>query len=374
MLWTAATPEVLYRAEADEEEEFFDAAEDSASEPDSSRQRRAPWNQPEGRLKPCGALRLLETGERMYIPVTQDVAPVTEDRQQEQSEVLVSLGTDAEGAQLRARMMGASLTSDMESFKAANPGSTLADFVRWYSPSDWVQDETDPSGQTGELSARMRIKDNLWQEAWATCKPVPARRQRRLFDETREAERLLHQLSEPAPGRLLQLLAPVIYHAAIYRLVEELEPDDLAAVGQQLGEAARRLQSAAKADWEASAYSAVGELLARCEHHVLRRRSLVLKLEGVQDKDKFVQQLIGGAEVAVPGGANGGAARHLEKMLTARQPDQGLPPPVTKEYILRVTCARPGPGSRPLAQRLRCLISDQLFRVTASLSQDTMFS
>ncbi|XP_037068586.1 rab3 GTPase-activating protein catalytic subunit-like [Pollicipes pollicipes] len=194
----------------------------------------------------------------------------------------------------------------------------------------------------------MRIKDNLWQEAWATCKPVPARRQRRLFDETREAERLLHQL-----------------------LVEELEPDDLAAVGQQLGEAARRLQSAAKADWEASAYSAVGELLARCEHHVLRRRSLVLKLEGVQDKDKFVQQLIGGAEVAVPGGANGGAARHLEKMLTARQ---GLPPPVTKEYILRVTCARPGPGSRPLAQRLRCLISDQLFRVTASLSQDTMFS
>ena len=47
----------------------------------------------------------------------QDVAPMTEDRLQEQSEVLVSLGTNTEGCQLRARMMAASLTSDMEAFK-----------------------------------------------------------------------------------------------------------------------------------------------------------------------------------------------------------------------------------------------------------------
>ena len=42
---------------------------------------------------------------------------MTEDRLQEQSEVLVSLGTNTEGCQLRARMMAASLTSDMEAFK-----------------------------------------------------------------------------------------------------------------------------------------------------------------------------------------------------------------------------------------------------------------
>ena len=51
------------------------------------------------------------------------------------------LGTSAEGANLRARMQSACLLSDMESFKAANPGAVLGDFVRWYSPRDWVEEE-----------------------------------------------------------------------------------------------------------------------------------------------------------------------------------------------------------------------------------------
>jgi hypothetical protein len=29
----------------------------------------------------------------------------------------------------------------MEAFKAANPGCTLPDFVRWHSPRDWVVGE-----------------------------------------------------------------------------------------------------------------------------------------------------------------------------------------------------------------------------------------
>lgn len=36
--------------------------------------------------------------------------------------------------------MSASLLSDMESFKAANPNGKLADFIRWYSPRDWIED------------------------------------------------------------------------------------------------------------------------------------------------------------------------------------------------------------------------------------------
>ena len=46
----------------------------------------------------------------------------------------------------------------------------------------------------------------------------------------------------------------MIYHAATYRLAEELEPADLAAVGQHLEEAVRRLHSAAKTDWDEKAY------------------------------------------------------------------------------------------------------------------------
>ena len=69
--------------------------------------------------------------------IFQDPTPLTEDMLAEQAEVMLQLGMDAEGAQMRAKMQSAALLSDMESFKAANPGSVLADFVRWHSPRDW---------------------------------------------------------------------------------------------------------------------------------------------------------------------------------------------------------------------------------------------
>ena len=81
--------------------------------------------------------------------------------------------------------------------QAANPGCTLADFVRWYSPRDWVEEEVvDEQGQQvthGQLSARMQIPGNMWVEVWHSAKAVPARRQRRLFDDTKEAEKVGYQ-------------------------------------------------------------------------------------------------------------------------------------------------------------------------------------
>ncbi len=63
---------------------------------------------------------------------------------------LFRLGTSAEGANLRARMQSACLLSDMESFKAANPGCCLSDFVRWYAPRDWLEEEViDEEGRVG---------------------------------------------------------------------------------------------------------------------------------------------------------------------------------------------------------------------------------
>ena len=52
---------------------------------------------------------------------------------------MLQLGMDAEGSAMRAKMQSAALLSDMESFKAANPGCTLGDFVRWHSPRDWEE-------------------------------------------------------------------------------------------------------------------------------------------------------------------------------------------------------------------------------------------
>ena len=45
------------------------------------------WDRPEGRDRPCGKLKLLLSGKRVYIPVTQEPAPVTEDKLEEQAEV-----------------------------------------------------------------------------------------------------------------------------------------------------------------------------------------------------------------------------------------------------------------------------------------------
>merc|ERR1712018_655240 len=100
-------------------------------------------------------------------------------------------------------MQSTSLLSDMESFKAANPGAVLCDFVRWHSPRDW---EDDTHTGKGKLSARMNAPGNLWQETWENAKPVPAKRQKRLFDDTREAEKVLQYLSTLRPSDISQLL------------------------------------------------------------------------------------------------------------------------------------------------------------------------
>lgn len=42
--------------------------------------------------------------------------------------------------------MSASLLSDMESFKAANPNGKLEDFIRWYSPRDWIEEDNAKTG------------------------------------------------------------------------------------------------------------------------------------------------------------------------------------------------------------------------------------
>ena len=59
---------------------------------------------------------------------------------QQREQMLLRLGEGQEGSMRRAELMRSSLLSDMEAFKAANPGCSLGDFVRWYSPKDWGEE------------------------------------------------------------------------------------------------------------------------------------------------------------------------------------------------------------------------------------------
>src|SRR5690606_31102389 len=155
--------------------EFYDPESSSSEEDDVKR---------EGALKRIPGVYLLKTKKPMYIPITQELPPMTEDMISQQQEVFANLGTSKEASQIRARMQSATLLSDMQSFKAANPDSVLEDFLKWYSPKDVNEDTS--------MSERMQSNDNLWKKTWEEAKPIPAHKQRKLFNPIREAELVLH--------------------------------------------------------------------------------------------------------------------------------------------------------------------------------------
>ncbi|KAL3695573.1 hypothetical protein R1sor_009649 [Riccia sorocarpa] len=162
---------------------------------------------------PAADLRMLETGEPIYSPVTQEGPILTEDLVQETEELVLRTGSVGAGC--------SHLLSDMQAFKAANPGCILEDFVRWYSPNDWTEDPysdvlatsadkenlvNTKSSPRGCLSARMRCKGNLWQELWSSARPVPAVKQSPLFDEELAGESTLDALENLAPSYFFQQL------------------------------------------------------------------------------------------------------------------------------------------------------------------------
>ena len=76
---------------------------------------------------------------------------------------------------------------------------TIEDFVRWYSPRDWIEtEEIDGEGNVQKhysLSPRMQLPDNLWIEVWQQARAIPIRKQKRLFDDGKEAEKVEQRIS-----------------------------------------------------------------------------------------------------------------------------------------------------------------------------------
>lgn len=109
-------------------------------------------------------LTMLETGEPIYTPVMQEVPLLTEDLIKETEELVLRTGSLGAGC--------SQLLSDMQAFKAANPGCILEDFVRWHSPPDWMEcdtndginetlDANDSLSGRGQLSTRMQKEGSI---------------------------------------------------------------------------------------------------------------------------------------------------------------------------------------------------------------------
>ncbi|XP_031567041.1 rab3 GTPase-activating protein catalytic subunit-like [Actinia tenebrosa] len=437
-----------------------------------------------GRLRQCGDLRLLACDEPLYIPITQEPAPMTEDMLQEHAEVLSQLGTTQEGARVRAQMQSASLLSDMEAFKAANPGCLLGDFVRWYSPNDWIpgketteeaeelkllevdveQEKQETGGKSvetpnvtdgweeeelelteeeleeeereaavdlmneakaghvpelkavnkwmeeGHLSLRMRIPGNIWAEVWHSAKPIPIRRQKRLFDETKEAEKVLHSLAALKPSEVAFHLFPVLLHAVLLK-IEGSGGNDIPAVSTLLDQVTSK---ASKLHWlfpdDLPQCEELVKEIQLAELVISRAKSLRYKFRDAVESQKKKVQMVGGEknldeflaslmekpEVTVIGAGRGPAGRVIHKLFAkqenarSEQPvlekepskqqtppsspaQQDFPRPAGREYILRTTVQRPSRSSRPSPQRIYCVLAGDEFRLAGAFTEDVIF-
>lgn len=75
----------------DTEEEFYNCEEDVANR-SSSPAKSTEAIKPEGRLKRLRGLKLLDSEEYLYVPITQPPVPKTEDELQDEADVMLKLG------------------------------------------------------------------------------------------------------------------------------------------------------------------------------------------------------------------------------------------------------------------------------------------
>uniref|UniRef100_A0A182KGJ8 Rab3 GTPase-activating protein catalytic subunit n=1 Tax=Anopheles christyi TaxID=43041 RepID=A0A182KGJ8_9DIPT len=384
------------------DEEFFDCSDDEQESGAT------------GRLSRLGKMLLVNSDDPLYIPVTQEPVPKTEDQLEDDAEVMLKLGP---GSELCTQMMSASLLSDMESFKAANPAGQLEDFIRWYSPRDWIEDEPvdeqDPFGRKGHLSARMLIPGNTWQTVWEGARPIPARRQKRLFDDTREAEKVLHFLESRTIGQIAQLTMATLFHAGVLTLTQNATPERAVVTG--CNEMIDRITAAccrlSRENWTSG--TATGNIPGRAnsqtkyeqqllaemmqlECTVTQARSLRRKLfatlssessptdeEKQSQQAKLLQGLLQSCETDLPEGATSPIAGRImglfgeAKRAASEQGEQHtggntLPDPIEKQFTLRLSgnTASKGAGT---PQFLRAILMPQEFRLCGAFSRNTTF-
>ncbi|KFB44905.1 hypothetical protein ZHAS_00012817 [Anopheles sinensis] len=359
-------------ATGESDEEFFDCSD----EEDAARGGDGSLPEPVGRLSRLGKMLLVGSDEPLYIPVTQEPVPKTEDQLEDDAEVMLKLGP---GSELCTQMMSASLLSDMESFKAANPAAGLEDFIRWYSPRDWIEDEPvdeqDPFGRRGHLSSRMLIPGNTWQTVWESARHVPARRQKRLFDDTKEAEKVLHFLESRTIGQIAQLSMATLFHVALLTLSGQPTPSERDAV-PRFSETLEKLTASccklSREAWtsegprvsSAAKYEQLLGEMMQLECVITQVRSLQRKLfEAGESSPELVQRMLQARETELPEGAGSAMARRLvgmfveakraanEQASTATDQQSAsnvsLPDPIEKQFTLRLSgdTVTKGPGT-----------------------------
>ncbi|KAJ3039181.1 Rab3 GTPase-activating protein catalytic subunit [Rhizophlyctis rosea] len=320
----------------------------------------------EGRKRKVEGILLVETGEEMWEPDTQEPGYMTEDMIREQEQIFERLGTSDEAARIRARMQCAQLTSDMEAFKAANPNCTLADFVRWHSPRDWIKGA---DGEGGTLSARMTEPGNLWMEMWKTARRVPASRQKLLFDHVKEAERALGYLEAMGLREVFVCMLPIFFLIAYDTLTSHPLAARVRIVKEGLTRLAGKIGNVAWMDVGSPADTELLEDIVNDVQSVEARLamgvSLTRKLPGRHD---LVERLLAVTETKV-------ASAEERESIYGLFCDDGakFPSPTTREFVFEQDVRRSGPLGRKVGQRMYALLGEGEFRIFEEVVKDGEF-
>lgn len=87
--------------EDDDDDEFFDCDatnvndDDDDDASDGKQKAYPPWNKPEGRLSKLNDMKLIDSDEYLYVPITQEPVPKTEDQLEDDAEILLKLGPES---------------------------------------------------------------------------------------------------------------------------------------------------------------------------------------------------------------------------------------------------------------------------------------
>lgn len=374
-------------------EEFFDANDIFVSLTDLDRE-------PLGRLCVMNPeVYLFNHPDRLiYIPVTQDFGPLTEDMIDKQ--VFSMQNFDDEVHNINRSQFDI-LLSDMQAFKAANPGSELEDFVRWHSPRDFIVEE---NGSKGKLSNRMNTKRNPWIDTWIEAKPIPISQQLRLFNETKEAETILSSFEQIVFKDLINYMLPILVVDSIRSLI--------ANSGECLPIIKNRLQTLCKKVYETSRnfvldnyyeirdeikiieiiisrYLSIKSLLKsqKCDStKTLKEKDLNLFLSELLNVDDNLTDLSKQLEtrcVKIFDAPQGALASAIYKCFekTIEDSRNRISLPARKQYIIRWIAPRPTIDSRLVPQRMYACIDngvldndEPVFRLGGSFTSDITFS
>lgn len=279
----------------------------------------------------------------VWEPVVQPMPYVTRDMTEaEQTKIVMNADKATDGSANRCpstARQSTALRSDMMSFKAANPGAEMSDFVQWFSPVDWILEQDPPSPgknhsdkdeaseldspaavssndpkeapvrrrglRSGRLSARMQTPGNLWQEMWNSVEAIPASKQVPLFDAHMHGLKALSDLRAFPLKEVLRQFACVqaMYSIRLLQRAYQLPPVLPAVNGSILTARQTALEGQLiTPDGDAEALAMIADVcgkLATAEQMALGAASLVTKLPPGSAFSAVIDALVSGKEVDV---------------------------------------------------------------------------